>query len=69
MTARTALLLLSVEADHLAPWLTRAIRALTRKVDLALFHRYRPERHYMRGPGPRWHAKHGHSQAAPHGQG
>jgi hypothetical protein len=18
---------------------------------------YRPERHYMRGPGPRWHAK------------
>jgi hypothetical protein len=19
---------------------------------------YRPERHYMRGPGPRWHAKH-----------
>jgi len=20
---------------------------------------YRPERHYMRGPGPKWHAKHG----------
>jgi hypothetical protein len=20
--------------------------------------RYRPELHYMRGPGPRWHAKH-----------
>ena len=20
---------------------------------------YRPERHYMRGPGPAWHAKHG----------
>ena len=20
---------------------------------------YRPELHYMRGPGPRWHAKHG----------
>jgi hypothetical protein len=19
---------------------------------------YHPERHYMRGPGPRWHAKH-----------
>ncbi|MEN3347821.1 MAG: hypothetical protein V7632_1456 [Bradyrhizobium sp.] len=19
---------------------------------------YRPERYYMRGPGPRWHAKH-----------
>ncbi len=20
---------------------------------------YRPERHYMRGPGPKWHEKHG----------
>jgi hypothetical protein len=20
---------------------------------------YRPEQHYMRGPGPSWHAKHG----------
>ena len=25
----------------------------------ALFDPYRPELHYMRGPGPRWHAKHG----------
>jgi len=24
-----------------------------------LSHRYRPERHYMRGPGPAWRAKHG----------
>ena len=23
-----------------------------------LFDEYRPERHYMRGPGPKWHAKH-----------
>jgi hypothetical protein len=22
---------------------------------------YRPERHYMRGPGPKWFAKHGAS--------
>jgi hypothetical protein len=22
------------------------------------FDHYRPERHYMRGPGPKWHAKH-----------
>ncbi|MET0676079.1 MAG: hypothetical protein ABW175_09800 [Bradyrhizobium sp.] len=21
-------------------------------------HRYRPEQHYMRGPGPKWYAKH-----------
>jgi hypothetical protein len=30
---------------------------------------YRPERHYMRGPGPQWHAKHdapaGASQVLP----
>lgn len=29
---------------------------------------YRPDLHYMRGPGPKWHAKYGHlypkSQAA-----
>jgi hypothetical protein len=23
-----------------------------------LFSRYRPERHYMRGPGPKWREKH-----------
>jgi hypothetical protein len=28
-----------------------------RLVDLARTP-YRPERHYMRGPGPKWHAKH-----------
>jgi len=29
--------------------------------DLAghMFDTYRPERHYMRGPGPAWQAKHG----------
>jgi hypothetical protein len=27
---------------------------------------YRPELHYMRGPGPKWHAKHA-IQAAPAG--
>jgi hypothetical protein len=30
---------------------------LHRLVDLARTS-YRPERHYMRGPGPKWHAKH-----------
>ena len=24
-----------------------------------VFDPYRPELHYMRGPGPKWHAKHG----------
>ena len=27
--------------------------------------RYRPERHYMRGPGPQWHAKHDIPAAEP----
>jgi hypothetical protein len=30
----------------------------------ALFDPYRPELHYMRGPGPRWHAKHNPAPAA-----
>jgi class 3 adenylate cyclase len=25
------------------------------------FDSYRPELHYMRGPGPKWHAKHDHA--------
>jgi hypothetical protein len=29
------------------------MRALSTLVDP-----YRPEQHYMRGPGPKWHAKH-----------
>jgi hypothetical protein len=31
---------------------------LWRSLRRDLFDTYRPERHYMRGPGPRWHAKH-----------
>jgi hypothetical protein len=26
---------------------------------------YRPELHYMRGPGPKWRAKHGIAEPAP----
>jgi hypothetical protein len=32
---------------------------LVRTLSDALFDTYRPELHYMRGPGPKWHAKHG----------
>ncbi|HLZ00818.1 MAG TPA: hypothetical protein VKR55_01560 [Bradyrhizobium sp.] len=28
-----------------------------------VFNPYRPELHYMRGPGPKWHAKHRATQA------
>jgi hypothetical protein len=34
---------------------TAFAKLLTR---IVLFDSYRPERYYMRGPGPRWHAKH-----------
>lgn len=29
-----------------------------------LFDSYRPELHYMRGPGPKWHAKYDRAPAA-----
>jgi len=28
-----------------------------RRVATSLFVAYRPERHYMRGPGPKWHER------------
>jgi len=37
-----------------------AVRAddVLRNVSRAIFHPYRRDLHYMRGPGPKWHAKH-----------
>ena len=34
------------------------LRAFLRRFIALAFHPYRPELHYMRGPGPAWHAKH-----------
>lgn len=34
-------------------WIARCHRLIARACDP-----YRPERHYMRGPGPKWHARH-----------
>ncbi len=31
----------------------------------SVFDPYRPELHYMRGPGPAWHAKHDHDDTEP----
>ncbi len=39
----------------LAGWLRRVVKDIVRP--------YRPERHYMRGPGPKWHEKHGQGGA------
>jgi hypothetical protein len=37
------------------PMLTAFWQEMTRDMS----NPYRPERHYMRGPGPKWRAKHG----------
>jgi hypothetical protein len=36
--------------------------AMWRTVSADLFNSYRPEKHYMRGPGPKWHARHGQNE-------
>ncbi|MFL6834796.1 MAG: hypothetical protein ACJ8F0_19620 [Xanthobacteraceae bacterium] len=46
------------------PALVADIAELFRNLAKALFDSYRPELHYMRGPGPKWHAKHDLPRAA-----
>ena len=41
-----------------SPLVSVAIASLWRTLRKDLFDTYHPERHYMRGPGPKWHAKH-----------
>ena len=41
------------------PTIGKAVADLWRTVATDLFDTYHPERHYMRGPGPKWRAKHG----------
>jgi hypothetical protein len=41
-----------------APRLTRLLPGAWQSLLGRLLHPYRPELHYMRGPGPKWHAKH-----------
>ena len=45
------------------PQVSVAIASLWRSLRKDLFDTYHPERHYMRGPGPKWHAKHARPQA------
>ena len=40
------------------PNIGRAVADLWRSVSTELFGTYHPEQHYMRGPGPKWRAKH-----------
>jgi hypothetical protein len=45
-------------------WLLRQVVEIVEDLRSAISDPYRPERHYMHGPGPRWRAKHG-TVAAP----
>jgi hypothetical protein len=52
-----------VAGTHQAPGLCGAMVAMWRAVRTDLFNSYRPEKHYMRGPGPKWRARHARSEA------
>ena len=45
-------------ARNRTPSIGQAVAEVWRAVTTELFDRYHPERHYMRGPGPKWYAKH-----------
>jgi len=54
-SALLAGLAVSVDTRAIFPAAVKALRHLHK----ALFDTYRPELHYMRGPGPKWREKHG----------
>jgi len=54
-TVRTKIAMFA--GHRLAPNLAADLADLVRTLK-TLFNPYRPELHYMRGPGPAWHAKH-----------
>jgi len=56
-------LLIQIAARSIAKLLGR--QRLPRLADESPVRGYRPERHYMRGPGPQWHAKHDAPAGAP----
>lgn len=49
-------------APQVAAFVTAVLDAWTSLLDY-FTDPYRPERHYMRGPGPKWRARHSHMPA------
>lgn len=45
------------EAGHVSGFVSE-IQSFWKRFFATAFNPYRPELHYMRGPGPKWHAKH-----------
>lgn len=66
LQAETAMSTQALTRNHqqAAPRLREAIVQLIAGLRRDLAGGYRPERHYMRGPGPRWYAKHARAEAA-----
>jgi len=52
----------SVAQSGEMPSLASELNGLAHGLRKALFDTYRPELHYMRGPGPKWRAKHDRSR-------
>ncbi len=56
---RTDRTLFQTDLKHdLVPGLWSELSDMVARLRHDLFAGYRPERHYMRGPGPAWRAKH-----------
>jgi hypothetical protein len=51
-------------AEQPKTWHPAVVAGALRKVVNGLFDPYRPELHYMRGPGPRWREKHAFDSVA-----
>jgi hypothetical protein len=52
-------------AQTLAQTLRRGAAALVHSWQRLVGEPYRPEKHYMRGPGPKWRAKYAKAEAQP----
>ena len=57
MTATTTAVCKSKTGARASPSLAGELSELIRAVQTLFGDSYRPELHYMRGPGPKWHAK------------
>jgi hypothetical protein len=57
-TITSDILSTATESGKSEPRAAREIRGFWRRFFLRAFDPYRPELHYMRGPGPAWRAKH-----------
>ena len=57
MATTTTAVCTSRTGAHAPPSLVGELAELIRAVQTLFGDSYRPELHYMRGPGPKWHAK------------